>query len=34
MNVKNIINKVYPTIAKDYNSNAKVEVYTNIYLLD
>ena len=31
MNVKNIINKVYPTIAKDYNSNAKVEVHTNIF---
>ena len=31
MNVKNIINKVYPTIAKDYNSNAKVEVHKNIF---
>ena len=31
MNIQNIINKVYPTIAKDYNSNAKVEVYNNIY---
>ena len=31
MNIQNIINKVYPTIAKDYNSNAKVELYDNIY---
>ena len=30
-NILNIINKVYPTIAKDYNSNAKVEVYSDIY---
>ena len=31
MNVQNIINKVYPIIAKDYNSNAKVELYSDIY---
>ena len=31
MNIQNIINKVYPTIAKDYNSNAKVELYSDIY---
>ena len=31
MNIQNIINKVYPTIAKDYNSNAKVEIYSDIY---
>ena len=30
-NIKNIINKVYPLIAKDYNSNAKVELHSNIY---
>ena len=30
-NIQNIVNKVYPIIAKDYNSNAKVEVYTNIF---
>ena len=30
-NIENIINKVYPIIAKDYNSNAKVEVYSDIY---
>ena len=29
--IKNIINKVYPTIAKDYSCNAKVEIYYNIY---
>ena len=29
--VENIINKVYPLIAKDYNSNAKVELYSDIY---
>ena len=28
---KKIVNKIYPIIAKDYNSNAKVEVYTNIF---
>ena len=27
----NIVSKVYPKIIKDYNSNAKVEVYTNIF---
>ena len=31
MNVKNIVNKVYPAIAKDYKSNAKVELYSNIF---
>jgi len=31
LNIKNIIKEVYPLIAKDYNSNAKVEVYTNIF---
>ena len=30
-NIKNIINKVYPLIAKDYNSNAKVELYSDIF---
>ena len=30
-NILNIINKVYPTIAKDYKSNAKVEIYSDIY---
>ena len=30
-NIKNIINKVYPLIAKDYNSNAKIELYSDIY---
>jgi len=30
-NIKKIISKVYPIIAKDYNSNAKVEVYSDIY---
>jgi len=30
-NIKNIVDKVYPRITKDYNSNAKVEVYTNIF---
>ena len=28
---KKIVDKVYPIIAKDYNSNAKVELYNNIY---
>ena len=28
---KNIVSKIYPIIAKDYDSNAKVEVYTNIF---
>ena len=31
MIVKNIVNKVYPQIAKDYNSSAKVEIHNNIY---
>ena len=30
-NIKNIVDKVYPRITKDYNSNAKVEIYTNIF---
>ena len=30
-NILDIVNKVYPIIAKDYNSNAKVEIYTNIF---
>ena len=28
---KKIVDKTYPTIAKDYNSNAKVELYSDIY---
>ena len=28
---ENIVNKIYPIIAKEYNSNAKVEIYTNIF---
>ena len=28
---KKIVNKIYPIIAKDYNSNAKVEIYSDIY---
>ena len=31
MIVKNIVNKVYPQIAKDYNSNAKVEIHEDIF---
>tara|TARA_R110002012_G_C11300554_1_gene573267 strand:+ start:76 stop:444 length:369 start_codon:yes stop_codon:yes gene_type:complete len=31
MIVKNIINKVYPLIAKDYKCNAKVELYSDIF---
>ena len=30
-NIKNIVDKVYPIISKDYKSNAKVEIYTNIF---
>ena len=30
-NIQNIVSKVYPIIAKDYNSSAKVEIYTNIF---
>ena len=30
-NIKNIVDKIYPIIAKDYNSNAKVEIYSNIF---
>ena len=29
--IENIVNKVYSIIAKDYNSNAKVELYSDIY---
>ena len=29
--IKNIINKVYPIIAKDYSCSAKVEIHNNIY---
>ena len=29
--IENIVNKIYPMIAKDYKSNAKVEVYSNIF---
>ena len=28
---KRIVDRIYPIIAKDYNSNAKVELYSNIY---
>ena len=28
---KKIVDKVYPIIAKDYNSNAKVELYSDIF---
>ena len=28
---KKIVNKIYPMIAKDYKSNAKVEVYKSIF---
>ena len=31
MEVKNIVNKVYPVIAKDYKCNAKVELYSDIF---
>ena len=31
MNIKNIVNKVYPVIAKDYKCNAKVELYSDIF---
>ena len=31
LNIKNIIDSVYPLISKDYNSNAKVELHYNIY---
>ena len=30
-NILNIVKKVYPKIAKDYKSNAKVELYSDIY---
>ena len=29
--ILNIINKVYPKIAKDYNSNATVELHNNVF---
>ena len=28
---KKIVDKIYPIIAKDYNSNAKVELYSDIF---
>ena len=28
---KKIVDKIYPIIAKDYNSNAKVELYNDIF---
>jgi hypothetical protein len=31
MNIQNIINKVYPIIAKDYKSTAKVELHSDIF---
>ena len=31
MNVKKLVNKVYPIIAKDYSCNAEVELYGDIY---
>jgi len=31
MNVQKIVNKVYPLICKDYNSNATVKLWSNIY---
>ena len=31
MKVENIVDKVYPVIAKDYKSNAKVEIYSDIF---
>ena len=31
MNIQNLVNKVYPIIAKDYNSNAKVELHNDIF---
>ena len=30
-NIKNIVDKVYPRITKDYKSNAKIELYNDIY---
>jgi len=30
-NIKQIIDKVYPLISKDYKSNSTVEIYKNIY---
>ena len=31
MKVENIVDKVYPAIAKDYKCNAKVEIYSDIF---
>ena len=31
MKVENIVDKVYPVIAKDYKCNAKVELYSDIF---
>ena len=30
-NIKNIVDKVYPRITKDYNSNAEVELYSDVF---
>ena len=30
-NIQNIVDKVYPRITKDYKSNAKIELYSDIY---
>ena len=30
-NIKNIVDKVYPRITKDYKSNATIELYSDIY---
>ena len=29
--IESIVNKVYPSISKDYNTNSKVKLYSNIY---
>jgi len=29
--IKNIVNKVYPNISKDYKSNAKIELFSNLF---
>ena len=29
--ITEIVNKIYPKISKDYNSNAKVELYSDIF---
>jgi hypothetical protein len=30
-NIRNIVDKVYPRITKDYKSNATIELYSDIY---